>query len=147
MIVKNRKAWHEYEILEKYEAGISLEGTEAKSIRIGKVKISEAFCQIDDKFQLELIQMEITPYDFGNIHNHKPNRRRKLLMHHREIVRINSKIKEKGLTLIPLGLYYKGNRVKVEIALCRGKKLHDKRATMKAREAKREIDRSLKNAT
>ncbi len=143
-IVRNRKAWHEYEIMEKFETGIALVGTEVKSIREGKVKITEAFCLIDDKYQMELHELEISPYKFGNIHNHKTRRIRKLLMHRREIIRLFSKVKEKGLTLVPLSMYYKKGVVKVEVALCRGKKLHDKRASLKDKDAKREIDRALK---
>lgn len=143
-IVRNRKAWHEYEILEKFEAGIALVGTEVKSIRQGKVKITEAYCHIDDRLQIDIIEMEVSPYKFGNIHNHKAKRPRKLLMHRREIARLLSKVKEKGLTLVPLSLYYKNGIVKVEVALCKGKKLHDKRATLKDRDAKLEIDRAMK---
>ena len=143
-IVRNRKAWHEYEILEKFEAGIALVGTEVKSVRLGKVKITEAYCSIDDKLQMDLYEMEISPYTFGNIHNHKTKRVRKLLMHKREINRLLSKVKEKGLTLIPLSLYFKNDKVKVEVALVKGKKLHDKRASLKDKDAKREIDRAIK---
>jgi SsrA-binding protein len=143
-IVRNRKARHEYEILEKFEAGIALVGTEVKSVRLGKVKITEAYCNIDDALQMDLHEMEISPYTFGNIHNHKTKRVRKLLMHKREINRLLSKVKEKGLTLIPLSLYFKDDKVKVEIALVRGKKLHDKRAALKDKDAKREIDRAIK---
>lgn len=144
-IVKNRKAWHEYEIMERFEAGISLVGTEVKSVREAKVKLVDAFCQISNDHQLDLLEMEISPYRFGNIHNHKPNRPRRLLMHKREIIKLHSKVKEKGLTLIPLSLYYKEGRVKVEIALCRGKKLHDKRASLKEKDDRRDMDRTLKN--
>lgn len=143
-IVKNRKAWHEYDVLERFEAGIALVGTEVKSVREGKVKITEAFCQIDDRLQIDLMEMEVSPYAFGNIHNHQPRRKRKLLMHRREITRLLSKVKEKGLTLIPLSLYFKNGNVKVEVALCKGKKLHDKRASLKDKDAKREIDRAMK---
>lgn len=145
LIVKNRKAWHEYEILERFEAGIALVGTEVKSVREGKVKLVDAFCQISSDYQLDLLQMEISPYRFGNIHNHQTDRPRRLLMHRQEIVKILSKVREKGLTLIPLSLYYKGGRVKVEIALCRGKKLHDKRASLKEKDDRRDMDRTLKH--
>ena len=144
-IVRNRKAFHVYEVMDRFEAGMALVGTEVKSIRLGKVKLSEAYCQINDNLQLDLCQMEVSSYDYGNIHNHTPDRKRKLLMHRREIVKIYSKIREKGLTLIPLSLYFKNSRVKVEIALCRGKKLHDKRASLKDRDAKRDINRAMKN--
>ncbi len=143
-IVKNRKAWHEYDILEKFEAGIALVGTEVKSVRLGKVKITEAYCGINDNLQMEIYEMEISQYTFGNINNHQTRRIRKLLMHRREIVRLLSKVKEKGLTLIPLSLYFKNDKVKVEVALVRGKKLHDKRAVLKDKDAKREIDRAIK---
>jgi len=142
-IVKNRKAWFEYEVMDKFEAGIALVGTEVKSIREGKVKIVDSFCHITGDMQMELHQMEISPYRFGNIHNHQANRIRRLLMHKSEIKRLFSKVKEKGLTLIPLSMYYKDGIVKVEIALCRGKKLHDKRATMKEKDAKREIKKEF----
>ncbi len=144
-IVKNRKAWHEFEIMERFEAGISLVGTEVKSVRAGNVKLVDAYCHVTNDYQLELHQMEISQYKFGNIHNHKADRTRSLLMHKREIVKLLSKVREKGLTLIPLSLYYKGGRVKVEIALCRGKKLHDKRASLKEKDDRRDMDRALKN--
>jgi len=145
IIIKNKKARFNYEILEKFEAGIALAGTEVKSIRAGKVKIEEAFCNITADYQLELLQMSISPYEFGNIHNHDATRRRRLLMHRREIIRLNSKIKEKGLTLIPVALYFKKDKVKVELGLGRGKKLHDKREILKKRDQKLEIDRAIKN--
>ena len=142
-IVRNRKAFNEYEILERFEAGIALAGTEVKSVRDGRVKMGEAYCQISPDFQLDLVQMEISVYQFGNINNHPPARTRKLLMHKQEIARLLAKVKEKGLTLIPLRLYYKNGRVKVEIALCRGRKLHDKRLALKEKDAKRDMERSL----
>lgn len=143
-IVKNRKAWHEYEVMERFEAGIALVGTEVKSIRQGKVKIVDAYCRISNDYQLDLMQMEVSPYEFGNINNHRPDRPRRLLMHKKEIIKLLSKVREKGLTLIPLSLYYKDGRVKVEIALCRGKKLHDKRASLKEKDDRRDMDRVLK---
>ncbi len=143
-IVRNRKAFHEYNVLERFEAGIALAGTEVKSVRAGKVKLVDAYCHISSDLQMELHQMEISLYKFGNIHNHKPNRVRKLLMHKSEINRLRSKVKEKGLTLVPLSLYYKKEHVKVEVALCRGKKLYDKRAAMKEKDANLEIKRELK---
>lgn len=142
-IVRNRKAFNEFEILERFEAGIALVGTEVKSVREGRVKMAEAYCQISPDFQLDLVQMEISVYQFGNLNNHAPARTRKLLMHKREISKLLSKVKEKGLTLIPLSLYYKHGRVKVEVALCRGKKLHDKRLALKEKDAKRDMERSL----
>ena len=145
IIVRNRKARFHYEILETFEAGIALQGTEVKSIRQGKVKITEAFCRISETKQMDVCQMEVGVYRYGNIHNHKTDRDRKLLMHRRQIVRLFSKIREKGLTLIPLSLYFKRDRVKMEIALCRGKKVYDKRASLKERETELEIKRSLKD--
>ncbi|MGK0289832.1 MAG: SsrA-binding protein [bacterium] len=144
LIVKNRKAFHNFEVLDRFEAGISLVGTEAKSLRAGNVKITEAFCNITEDIQLELRNLHISHYDFGNRHNHETNRTRKLLMHKQEIIRLYAKIREKGLTLIPISLYFKQSRVKVEIALCRGKKLHDKRATIRDKDIKRDVDRALK---
>lgn len=144
-IVKNKKAFHNYEVLERMEAGISLVGTEVKSLRAGKVKIIEAFCRVTKDMELELCQLEISQYTHGNQHNHDPNRPRKLLMHRREIIKIAAKAQERGLSIIPIAMYFKRGKVKVEIALCRGKKLHDKRHDMKAKDAQREIDRAVKN--
>lgn len=144
-IIQNRKARFEYQIMEKFEAGIALVGTEVKSIKAGQVKITEAFCEISDDMELWLKQMEIAVYDFGNRFNHDPNRNRKLLMKKQEIVRLYSHLKEKGLTLIPLSLYNKKGIIKVQIAVCKGKKLHDKRQSMKERDAKMEIKRALKD--
>ncbi len=143
-IVKNRKAWHEYEIIERFEAGIALVGTEVKSVREGQVKLVDAYCQIEN-YQLNLHQMEISPYKFGNINNHQRDRIRPLLMHKREIIKLFSKVREKGLTLIPLSLYYKGGRVKVEIALCRGKNVRDKRMSLKEKDDKLDMKRALKS--
>lgn len=144
-IIKNRKAFHEYEVLDKFEAGIALVGTEVKSIRAGQLKITEAFCQVNNSMELELHQLEISPYKFGNIFNHEATRVRKLLMHKKEIRKLHSAVREKGLTLVPIRMYFNRGRVKVEVALCRGKKLHDKRASMKEKDAKREIGRALKS--
>lgn len=145
IIGKNKKAFYDFQVLEKYEAGISLQGTEVKSLRAGKLKLTDTFCAITDDYQLEIHNLHISPYDFGNLSNHEPKRIRPLLMHFNEIKRLQSKIKEKGLTLIPISLYFKNSWVKVEIALCKGKKLHDKRASIKDKEMAREINRSLKN--
>ncbi len=143
-IIKNKKAFHNYEVLDRFEAGISLVGTEVKSLREGSVKILEAFCRISKDFELTLHQLEISHFKQGNINNHEVTRVRKLLMHKREIFRLNQKMQEKGLNLIPVGMYFKRGRVKVEIALCRGKKMHDKRASLKEKDQKREIARALK---
>jgi len=143
-IIRNKKAFFEYEILNKYEAGIALVGTEVKSLREGKVKIIEAFCRISPSGELELHQLDISPYSHGNQNNHERARVRKLLMKKNEIKRLEQQLKEKGLSLIPLSMYFTRGKVKVEIALARGKKLHDKRASLKEKDAKREIDRSVK---
>ena len=143
-IIKNKKAFFEYEVLESFEAGIALKGTEVKNLRLGKVKMVDAFCQVNKSGELILHQMEIQQYSHGNIHNHHPKRDRKLLMHRREIVRLEQRAKEKGLSIIPISLYFKGGKVKVSIALAKGKKLHDKRASLKEKDAKREIDREMK---
>ena len=145
-IIKNKKAFHNYEVLNRFEAGISLVGTEVKSLREGKVKIIEAFCRITNDAELILQGLEIAQYSHGNINNHQPTRDRKLLMHKQEIIRLSNQMAEKGLSLIPLGMYFKRGKVKVEIALCRGKKMHDKREAMKKKDAKREIDRALKES-
>lgn len=143
-IVRNKKAFHDYHILDKFEAGIALQGTEVKSLRAGKVKIIEAFCQVNSKMELELHMLDIAPYSHGNLNNHERTRVRKLLMHKNEIKRLDLKAREKGLTIVPIALYFKRGKVKVEIALAKGKKLHDKRADMKEQDAKREIARALK---
>ncbi len=142
-VIKNKRAFFEYEVFKRYEAGIALVGTEVKSIRAGQAYLGDAFCQINTSGDLEIHQMEIKPYEQGNIFNHDPKRRRTLLMHKKEIIRLAIEVKEKGLSIIPLKLYYKHNRVKVEIAVCRGKKLYDKRQTIKEREQKREIKSAL----
>lgn len=139
--ILNRKARHEYEILETYEAGIELKGTEVKSIRLGKASLSESYAIIHrDEVRLE--NMQITPYEFGTIENHEPKRSRKLLLHRDQIEKLRLKISDKGLTLIPLKLYFnKRGIAKIELALVRGKKLHDKRETIKKRDIEREMRR------
>ena len=143
IIAKNKKAYHEYFVLESYEAGISLSGTEVKSLRAGAVNLKDAWCSID-KGELLIKQMHISPYDHGNIFNKPPTRDRKLLMHKREIMRLLGTIKQQGLTLIPLSLYFKGSLVKVELGLCRGKQLHDKRTVAAKKDADRAIMRAMK---
>ncbi len=142
-ITVNRRAYHDFHVLETFEAGIVLTGTEIKSIRQGKVSIAESFARIENG-ELKLYSCHIAPYAQGNIHNHEENRIRKLLVHQRELRRLLGKIKEKGLTLIPLKLYFKRAWVKVELGLCQGKKLHDKRDSIKEREDKRNIQRAMK---
>ncbi len=143
LIAENRQARHEYFVLEGFEAGIALTGTEVKSIRQGSVNLKDSWCSIEDG-ELFIKQMHISPYEKGNIYNRDPLRVRKLLMHKAEIHRLLGKIKQDGLTLVPLSLYFKNARVKVQVGLCKGKKLFDKRADAAKRDAKRTIDRALK---
>lgn len=143
IIVDNRKARHDYFLVEKFEAGIVLVGTEVKSLRAGRANLKDSYAQIDDG-ELYLYNMHISPYEHGSFSNVDPTRKRKLLMHKKEIMRLLGKVKEKGLTLVPTKLYFSNGRVKVEIALAQGKKLHDKRATQKEKDAKREIDKAMK---
>ena len=138
VIATNRKAWHDYEVLETYEAGIVLRGTEVKSLRESQVNFKDCYAAVDNG-EAWLIGCYITPYHHGTDANHDPERRRKLLLHKKEIGRLLGKVAERGLTLIPLRLYFKGGRAKCELGLARGKKLHDKRASIREREAKREM--------
>ena len=142
-IADNRKARHDYFVLESYEAGIELTGTEVKSIREGGLNLKDSWISIDDG-EAYIKQMHISPYEKGNIFNKDPLRTRKLLMHKREIMKLLVQVKQDGLTLIPISVYFKGSRVKVQVGLCKGKKLHDKRDAMAQRDAKRTIDRELK---
>jgi SsrA-binding protein len=146
ILTTNRRARFEYEILETREAGIELKGTEVKSIRLGQINLSEGFCRISEDMQAMLQNVHIAPYDFGNRHNHDPLRPRRLLLHREEIYRLYGKIREQGLTLIPLKLYLKKGRVKLELGLVKGKKLHDKREAIKHRDAQREVERSLRDS-
>ncbi len=143
IIAKNNKAYHEYFVEDKYEAGIELFGTEVKSIRQGTMHLKEAWCQIKDG-ELWIKQMHISPYEQGNIFNKDPLRPRRLLMHKREIHTLFGKVKQDGYSLIPLSVYLRGSRVKVEIALAKGKKLYDKRDDAAQKDAKRQIDRAMK---
>ena len=143
IISQNKKAWHEYFVEETYEAGIELLGTEVKSLRAGNVNLKDSYCSIDDG-ELFVRQMHVSPYEHGNIFNKPPTRNRKLLLHKREIMRLLGTVKQEGLALVPLSLYFKGSLVKVQLGLCKGKKLHDKRETAAKRDAKRTIDRALK---
>lgn len=142
-IIDNRKARHEYNYLQKYEAGIELKGTEVKSLRAGKGNLNDAFARIENGECL-LYNLHISPYDFGNRNNHEETRVRRLLLHKKEIAVLHGKLKEKGLTLIPARLYFSGNLVKVELALAQGKKLYDKRDSHAERDAKRQIERAFK---
>ena len=142
-IAENRKARHEYFILDSYEAGIELVGTEVKSIRRGGVNLKDSWCSIDDG-ELWIKGMHVSPYDHGNIFNRDPMRVRKLLLHKKQIMQLLGKVKQEGLTLIPISIYFKGSMVKIQVGLCKGKKLHDKRDDMAARVAKRDIERTIK---
>ena len=144
IITKNRKARHDYEILETMEAGLSLTGTEVKSLRDGKVNLKDSYAQIKEG-ELWLVAVHISPYDFGNINNHDPERERKLLMHAKEIQRLIGKVQLQGLTLIPLKLYFKRGRVKVELGLARGKHNYDRRHDLAKRDAEREMKRAIKS--
>ena len=142
-IAENRKAFHEYFVEESFEAGIALCGTEVKALRQGGVNLKDAWCSVVDG-EMFVNGMHISPYDKGNIFNRDPLRVRKLLMHKREIMRLLGVTKQAGYSLIPLSLYFKGSRVKVQVGLCRGKKLYDKREDAAKRDMKREAQRSLK---
>jgi SsrA-binding protein len=143
VLAVNKKARFEYEVVETLECGLELAGTEVKSIKIGQFAFADSYAMVEND-ELWLVALHVTPYTFGNIHNHDPLRRRKLLAHKQEIIRLQRKTNEKGLTLVPLKFYLKRGIVKVEIATCRGKKLHDKRDAIKARDVKRDIDRDFR---
>ena len=147
-IADNRKAFHDYFVLDRFEAGIELVGTEVKSIRGGQVNLKDAFCTVKDG-ELFVRGMHVSPYEHGNIFNRDPVRPRRLLMHKREILKLNARVMQEGVALIPLSLYFKDGRVKVELGLCKGKKLYDKRQSDADRESRRDIDRMMKerNAT
>jgi len=142
-VVQNKKAYHDFFVLEKYEAGIELFGTEVKSVRAGTINLKDSFCAVKNG-ELFVRGLHISPYEKGNIFNRDPMRPKRLLMHKREITRLYARIKQDGLALIPLSVYFKDSRVKVEIGLCKGKKLHDKRETEASRDANREMDRTIK---
>ena len=142
-IAQNRIVRHEYFVLEQYEAGIELCGTEVKSVRTGRVNLKDSYCNIRDG-ELFVHSMHISPYEQGNIFNRDPMRPRRLLMHKREILKLYGTIKQQGLTLIPLSLYFKDERVKVELGLCKGKKLYDKREDMRRRDTDQELRRAVK---
>lgn len=142
-IALNKKARHDYFVVEAFETGIELVGTEVKSIRQGGVNLKDSWCSINDG-ELYVKQMHISPYEKGNIFNKDPLRERRLLMHKREISRLFGLTKQQGYTLIPLSLYFKGSRVKLQLGLCKGKQLHDKRADLAKKDAAREIQRAMK---
>ena len=142
-IAANRKAFHEYYVLERYEAGIELFGTEVKSVRAGTLNLKDSYCTVKNG-ELFVRGMHISPYEKGNIFNRDPVRPRRLLMHKREIRKLGDKVAQDGVALIPLSLYFKDSRVKVELGLCKGKKLYDKRDSDAERSAKRDMDRAMK---
>lgn len=144
LIAANKKAYHDYFVLDKYEAGIALYGTEVKSVRLGQVNLKDSYCHIKDG-ELYVLGVHISPYEKGNIFNRDPYREKKLLMHKKEINKLFGQVSQQGLSLIPLSLYFKGSHVKMEIGLCRGKKLYDKRETEAKKQASRDIDRIMKN--
>ncbi len=143
-LAQNRQVRHEYFVLESYEAGIELCGTEVKSVRAGHVNLKDSWCRIDDG-QAYVEGMHISPYEQGNIFNRDPVRPRRLLLHKKEILRLYGQLKTQGLTLIPMSLYLKGSRVKVQLGLCKGKKLYDKRQDLAQRAARRDIERAMKD--
>ncbi|WP_303720965.1 SsrA-binding protein SmpB [Malonomonas rubra] len=145
VIATNKKAYHDYYIEDTFEAGIVLTGTEVKAVRLGKVNLKESFCRIKNG-EVFINNMNISPYDFGNRENHDPTRVRKLLLHHAEIDKLIRLTEQKGLALVPTKLYFKRNYIKLEIGIGRGKKLHDKRQTIKQKEADREMSKAMKNA-
>lgn len=145
IIVNNKKAFHDYFIDDVFEAGMVLLGTEVKSLRLGKANLKDAFCRIKDG-EVFVNNLHISPYEFGNRENHDPTRVRKLLLNRVEIDKMTRKVEERGFSLIPTKLYFKDGRVKMEIGLARGKKLHDKRETLKGKEAEREMARALRDA-
>lgn len=143
IVALNRKARHNYSVEKVFEAGIELFGTEVKSIRNGNLNLKDGYCVIEDG-QIYLLNMHITPYEKGNIFNKDPLRKRRLLMHKKEIFNLYNSVRLKGYSIVPLSVYFSNSKVKVEIGLCRGKKLYDKRADMAAKDARRQIERQVK---
>jgi SsrA-binding protein len=144
IITTNRRARHEYHVIDTFEAGIELRGTEVKSLRAGGITLKDSYADVEGG-QAYLVGAHISPYEQGNIYNHDPERRRRLLLHKREILRLGAQIAEKGLTLVPLRVYFKEGRAKVELGLCRGKQTIDKRDTIRKREMEREVEREIKS--
>ena len=143
IVAQNKKAWHDYFVDETYEAGVALTGTEIKSVRAGKVNLKDSYCSFE-KGEIFAVGVHISPYEQGNRFNHIPLRDKKLLLHRREILKLQGKVQQKGFSVIPLSLYFSGSYVKMEIGLCRGKKLYDKRESDAKREADRLMERQLK---
>ncbi len=144
IIADNRKARHDYFVIETYEAGIELFGTEVKSLRAGGVNLKDSYCDIDGG-ELFALGVHISPYEQGNIFNKNPLRPKKLLMHKKEIMKLTGLVSREGYTLVPLSLYFKGSRVKMAVGLCKGKKLYDKRESAAKRDADRDIEKAMKN--
>lgn len=142
-IAKNKKAWHDYHVLDHFEAGIELFGTEVKSLRQGRVNLKDSWCGVKNG-EIFVHGMHISPYEQGNIFNREPTRVRKLLMHKRQIMHLFDENKKQGLAIVPLSLYFKNGRAKLQIGLCKGKKLYDKREDAARRDAKRDIERSMR---
>lgn len=145
LIAKNKRAYHEYEVIDTYEAGIELQGTEVKSLRKGQLVLKDAYIDVNSN-EMFMKNAHIPPYEQGNQFNHEPERPRKLLMHKHEIIKIGTIVHEKGMTLIPLRVYFKRGKVKVQVGLCKGKDRADKRHALKAQEAKRDMDRAVREA-
>ena len=143
IVARNKKAYHDYFVLETYEAGIELYGTEIKSVRASRVNLKDSFCSVDDG-EMFAIGMHISPYEQGNIFNRDPMRKKRLLLHKREIMKLFGESRQKGLSIVPLQIYIKNGRAKLEIGLCKGKKLHDKREVAAKRDAERAIERAIK---
>ena len=145
IIADNRKARHDYFVIETYEAGVELFGTEVKSLRAGGVNLKDSYCEIDGG-EMFALGVHISPYEQGNIFNREPLRPKKLLLHKREIMKLTGLVSREGYTLVPLSLYFKGSRVKMALGLCKGKKLYDKRESIAKRDANRDIERAMKNS-
>ena len=145
LIVDNRRARHDYHLFDRVEAGLALTGTEVKSLRGGRASLQQAYAEVRDN-EAWLVGCHINPYSHGTYANHDPERDRKLLLHRREISRLTGKVAERGLTLIPLRLYFKGGRAKLEIGLARGKKLHDKRSALREKETRREMEKAVRES-
>ena len=146
IIAKNRKAFHEYEITDRFEAGIALQGTEVKSMRQGKVNLGDGWISIDDQGEAYLKQVHISHYSHGNIYNHDEARPRKLLLKKQELKKLSEQVERKGFALVPLKAYFKGQFIKIEIGVGKGKKAHDKRDSSKEKDAQREIERAIKGS-
>ncbi len=145
-IIQNRKARHDYAILDSYEAGIELQGTEVKSLRAGKANLKDSYARVENN-EAFLHNLHISEYEQGNLYNHEPTRRRRLLLHKHEINRLRNRAEERGLTLVPLKLYFKRGKVKVELAVAKGKREYDRRHDIAKRDAQREMQRALKERT